>query len=469
MNTSQYLDPKEYQKFLVEQQNEKVKQQVAPAFEKPLNSPAALNLAKEIFKTKQNEIQQALQKDGSGFNENNPGPAFKAVLATIEKQIKEELAKASKAQPTSKQQLNNSLEQDYSELEVVDEDIFNRAASRLRAGKEAIFGGKVGQQPRNPRETAFLDRFNTFKKQMGSHLKELQLDLGKASDVDKTIKDNVSTMVSTINQQFGITPSASKFQELRHKVTSGALKVGLGGVALGTAAALVGPTVGALGLGAAAKGAVTYGLAGGISSMVKDLAYGQKPSAKKALTAATIGAAAGGIGGHLLGGQAAAPQQDMSGMADLSQTKSGFQVPNKILPGYQSHGAELDALAQTKTSSIDSAAQAPVADYAQSAKELGHQMSGASGLVPGVAGDDVLNSSMEVLRQQGIIGSNKAGQSIPSPAIYNYIAKVAKVDPDHAQRIVDYIKDMPKEEALDKFSKAARKSGEAVKLLRAVK
>lgn len=457
MNTSQYLDPKEYQNFLVEQQNEKIKQQIAPAFEKALNSPAALNLAKEIFKTKQNEIQQALQKDGSGFSENNPGPAFKILLTAIEKQIKEELLKASKSQP-NKQQLNNSLDQEYDDLKMMDENIFNRAASRLRAGKEAIMGGKVGQQPRNPREVAFIDRFNTFKKQMGSHLKELQLDLGKASDVDKTVKNNVSTMVSTINQQFNIVPSSSKFQELRHKVTSAGLKLGIGGVALAGAAVLIGPTAGALGLGAAAKGAVTYGLSGGIASLVKDLAYGQKPSVKKAIVATTIGAVVGGIGGHLLGGGQTTVPQDMSGMADLSQTKSGFQVPDQILPNNQSPQIP-----------DYSTADAPVADYAQSANELGQQMSGSSGLTSGVPGDDVLSNSMEVLRQQGIVGVNKAGQAIPSPTVYNYIAKIAEADPEHGQRIVDYIKDMPKEDALDKLSWTARKSGEALKLLKAIK
>ena len=402
MNTSYYLDQKEYQKFLIEQQNEKIKQQIAPALEKTLKDPAVENAAKEIFKKKQNEIQQAMQKDGNGFSPENPGPALKALLATIEKQSKEELATASESQPASKQQLNNSLEQDYSDFEIVDENIFNRTASRFRAGKEAILGGKVGQQPRNPRETAFLDRFSTFKKQMGSHLKELQLDLGKSSDVDKTVKDNVNTMVSTINQQFGITPSASKFQELRHKVTSAGLKIGIGGVALTGAAMLVGPTVGALGLGAAAKGAVTYGLAGGISSMVKDLAYGQKPNIKRALVATTIGAVAGGIGGHLLGGQSAPPVGDASKVADLSNFTGGFQVPKEILtniPDVPSQQAALDALAQVghnKTADVlGNSLQDIVKDWPTMTKTVFGQMTNAG--TPGLGSE----ADLAVLKKLG--------------------------------------------------------------------
>ena len=111
---------------------------------------------------------------------------------------------------------------------------------------------------------------------------------------------------------------------------------------------------------------------------------------------------------------------------------------------------------------------APVADYAQSPTELGQEMSGPSGLTAGVTGDDVLTNSMEVLRQQGALGVNKAGQAIPSPVVYNYIAKIAKADPEHAQRIVDYIKNMPKGDALDKLSWAARKSGDALKLLKTI-
>lgn len=349
MNTSHYLDQKEYRKFLFENE---IKQKATQEAEKLLSQPEILKLVQQLVANRPDLKALAQGKDQNGNPVANAQQKMEQEIKKIEQQVKDELQKNTKS--PSRQQVNNSFEQDYSDLEVVDEDIFNRTASRFRAGKEAILGGKLGQQPRNPKETAFLDRYETFKKQMGKHLKELQLDLGKASDIDQTVKNNVSTMANTLSQTFNINPSTSKFQELRHKVTSGGLKLGIGTAVLTPIVALTAPFAASLGLGATAAGAVSGGLSTGIASMVKDLIYGQKPDIKKAAIATAFGVVGGAMAGNHLGAahQAHAPaNNDMSGMADISNYTGGFQAPH--LPDYQSVEPLLNAAAQVKATAAD--------------------------------------------------------------------------------------------------------------------
>lgn len=398
---------------------QQTKQKFQQQLQDPKTQQAMLKQAEELKAKYQKDIDQALQKDGG-----KPGANVEELLKKIQAALNTQ----------AQQQVKESLD-------LQEEGVFKQMGS-LASGAMKRVGDVMNNRPSDKgfRQEAILKRFQSLQKSVGSHLKELQRDMETTSNVDTKVKDAVNKTIANIEAKHGIAPTSSKFQDIRHSVGKFAQNVATGALLAAPIVALAAPVAAALGLGGAAAAAVTAGISGGSVSMLKDLITGQKPNGKRAVVTALAAAATAGL----------------FKMALDHFSSSG--VASQTTPAQSNSPAP-----------VADVSDAPVADYAQSAKELGQQMSGPSGLTAGVTGDDVLTNSMEVLRQQGALGVNKAGQAIPSPVVYNYIAKIAKADPEHAQRIVDYIKNMPKGDALDKLSWAARKSGNALKLLKTIK
>ena len=87
---------------------------------------------------------------------------------------------------------------------------------------------------------------------------------------------------------------------------------------------------------------------------------------------------------------------------------------------------------------------------------------------PGAPLDQMKQSSHDVLWSKKIMGTTGDGTAIPSPAIQNYIDTLAKSNPDKAQYIIDYIKNMSKIDIDNTLSSSARKSGAAVNALKSI-
>jgi len=192
--------------------------------------------------------------------------------------------------------------------------LMSRAAG-LGGIKDKILGAEPGKQARDYQTDKLTKRYEIFKNALGKHLKELQLDLKTVKNVDPEVKQKVDQIVTGLatSEMGGITPSTSKFQELRH----GAGRIVQG---VGTAAAiavplglLTAPLATSLGTAAATKAGV-----GALTSVAMDLLNGQKPSWKKALAGAAIG---GAVGAGLYG------LQHAGDAASQAATSGGNQPP----------------------------------------------------------------------------------------------------------------------------------------------
>jgi hypothetical protein len=259
------------------------------------------------------------------------------------------------------------------------------------------------------------------------------------SDIDTKVKDFVNRTVSNIETKHGYAPKSSKFQDFRHSAGKFTQNVLTGAVIALPVMALAAPVATAMGLTGVAAAAVAAGMTGGSVSMLKDLVNGQKPNGKRAIVTGLASAAAAGLLQYGMDKFSSSPEVD----SGTSQSPNAPQAPE--------------------------APEAPEVRQAlpvQDPDDLFNTMHGSS-FDPDSSMDQLKQSAQDVLWNKGIIGTD-GGNAVPSPRIQNYIDSLVDSNPEKAQFVIDYIKDMPKSDAQDTFSYGSRKSGDAVKALRAI-
>lgn len=388
-------------------QQQEVKQKAQQEFQSPEAQQAMAKQAEELKAKYATEIQQALQKDGG-----TPGPAVDALLKKIQAELD------AKAQ----QQVKESLQ--------LQEGAFGRLGS-LASGVTKKVGDYMSGKPQSGlgfRQEAILKHFQKLQKNLGSHLKELQRDMETTSGVDTKVKDAVNRTIANIESKHGIAPTSSKFQDFRHKAGKFVQNVATGAVLGAPLVAVAAPLVAAIGLTGAGAAAVTAGLTGGSVSMLKDLISGQKPDGKKAAVAALGAAATAGL--------------MKVGMDHFSGHDAVPEVP------------------KADTNNIDPTDVQSDQSYVQDPEVIKQDFSITQGspLDPNSSLDDIKKHSLEVLRSKGVMGSSR-GQSIPSPAIQNFIDNLAKKNPELTIELVNKLSKLSPQQAQDLLSVAVRKGG----------
>lgn len=407
-------------------QQQEVKQKAQQEFQSPEAQQAMAKQAEELKAKYATEIQQALQKDGG-----TPGPAVDALLKKIQAELD------AKAQ----QQVKESLE--------LQEGAIGRLGS-LASGVTKKVGDFMSGKPQSGlgfRQEAILKHFQKLKTNIGSHLKELQRDMETTSGVDTQVKDQINKTIAGIEKHHGYTPTSSKFQDFRHKAGKFVQNVATGAVLGAPLVAAAAPLVAAIGLTGAGAAAVTAGLTGGSVSMLKDLISGQKPDGKKAAVAALGAAATAGlmkVGMDQFSGHEAVP--------DTQDMEAGHN--NMTADDYQHHAetADIENMTADDYASDQSYVQDP--DVVQQ----DFKITQGSPLDPNSSLDDIKKRSLEVLRSKGVMGSSQ-GQSIPSPAIQNFVDDLAKKNPEVAIDLINRLSKVSPEQAQDLLSVAVRKSG----------
>jgi len=388
-----------------------IKQNFAKQLEEPEVQEAMAKQAEELKAKYQEEIDKALEADGG-----TAGSNVEALLQKIQQEIEAQAQK----------QVKESIE--------LHEGFFKRAGA-LASGAMKRAGDVMSNTPSTKgfRQEAILKRFESLKSSLGSQLRELQRDMETTSNIDTKVKDFVNKTVAKIETSHGIAPKSSKFQDFRHSAGKFTQNVLTGAAIALPVMALAAPVATAMGLTGAAAAAVAAGMTGGSVSMLKDLINGQKPDAKRAAVTGLASAAAAGL-----------LQYGMDKFSSSPEVDSG-------------------------TSQSPNAPQAPEVRQAlpvQDPDDLFNTMQG-SPFDPNSSMDQLKQSAQDVLWNKGIIGTD-GGNAVPSPRIQNYIDSLVNSNPEKAQFVIDYIKDMPKSDAQDTFSYGSRKSGAAVKALKAI-
>jgi len=391
-----------------------IKQNFAKQLEEPEVQEAMVKQAEELKAKYQEEIDKALEADGG-----TAGSNVEALLQKIQQEIEAQAQK----------QVKESIE--------LHEGFFKRVGA-LASGAIKRAGDVMSNTPSTKgfRQEAILKRFESLKSSLGSQLRELQRDMETTSDIDTKVKDFVNRTVANIETKHGYAPKSSKFQDFRHSAGKFTQNVLTGAAIALPVMALAAPVATAMGLTGAAAAAVAAGMTGGSVSMLKDLVNGQKPDKKRALIASLASAAAAGL---------------------LQYGTDKFSSSSEVDSG---------------TSQSPDASQAPEAPEVRQAlpvqdpDDLFKTMQGSS-FDPNSSMDQLKQSAQDVLWNKGIIGTD-GGNAVPSPRIQNYIDSLVDSNPEKAQFVIDYIKDMPKSDAQDTFSYGSRKSGAAVKALRAI-
>lgn len=254
-----------------EQQQAEIKQQLEQQLTKPESQQAILKTAEELFAKYKQQIDAAKAQGDQAVNK-------------LLQQIQNELT-----QQVGKEVQKESLELQEGWLD----RLRSRGAGALRQGKELMKGGS---QPTKGFDThAISKRFEILQNSIGKDLRELERDLGTASNTDTTVKDQVSQMIQTLSTKHNIAPVQSKLGDIRHKIGVGVQNIGTG-VLLGAGlAAAAAPVVAAIGLTGPAAAAVGAGFSGATTSALKDLIYGQKPDAKRAAIMGAGAALAAGL------------------------------------------------------------------------------------------------------------------------------------------------------------------------------
>jgi hypothetical protein len=394
-----------------------IKQNFAKQLEKPEVQEAMAKQAEELKVKYQADIDKALEADGG-----TAGSNVEALLQKIQQEIEAQAQK----------QVKESIE--------LHEGFFKRVGA-LASGAMKRAGDVMSNTPSTKgfRQEAILKRFESLKSSLGSQLRELQRDMETTSDIDTRVKDFVNRTVAKIETQYGYAPKSSKFQDFRHSAGKFTQNVLTGAVIALPVMALAAPVATAMGLTGVAAAAVAAGMTGGSVSMLKDLINGQKPDAKRAIVTGLASAAAAGLLQYGMDKFSSSPEVD----SGTSQSPNAPQAPE--------------------------APEAPEVRQAlpvQDPDDLFNTMHGSS-FDPDSSMDQLKQSAQDVLWNKGIIGTD-GGNAVPSPRIQNYIDSLVDSNPEKAQFVIDYIKDMPKSDAQDTFSYGSRKSGDAVKALRAI-
>jgi len=269
-----------------EEQQAEVKQQVQQALEKPETQQAVQKTAEELFAKYRPQIDAAKAQGQPAVEK-----LLQQIQADLTKQVGQQVQKES--------------------LDLQEEGWFDRLRSRgagaLRQGKEVMRGGA---QPTKGYDThAVTKRYEILQNTIGKDLRELERDLGTTSNTDTTVKDQVSQMIQTLGTKHNIAPVQSKLGDIRHKVGVVGQNIVTGALMGGALVALAAPVIAAIGLTGPAAAAVGAGFAGSTTSVLKDLIYGQKPDAKRAVAAGLTTALTAGLLKYLFGGAQAGGTQ----------------------------------------------------------------------------------------------------------------------------------------------------------------
>jgi hypothetical protein len=388
-----------------------IKQNFAKQLGEPEVQEAMAKQAEELKVKYQADIDKALEADGGTVGSN-----VEALLQKIQQEIEAQAQK----------QVKESIE--------LHEGFFKRTGA-LASGAMKRAGDLMTNTASNKswRQEAILKRFESLKSSLGSQLRELQRDMETTSNIDTKVKDFVNRTVANIETKHGIAPKSSKFQDFRHSAGKFTQNVLTGAAFALPVMAVAAPVAIAMGLTGAAAAAVAAGMTGGSVSMLKDLLNGQKPDGKRAIVASLASGAAAGLLQYGTDMFSSSPEVD----SGTSQSPNAPQAPEvrQALP-------------------------------VQDPDDLFNTMQG-SPFDPNSSMDQLKQSAQDVLWNKGIIGTD-GGNAVPSPRIQNYIDSLVSSNPEKAQFVIDYIKDMPESDAQDTFSYGSRKSGAAVKALRAI-
>ena len=364
----------------------------------------------ELQKKYQDQINQALQKDGG-----KSGASVEALLKKIQAELDAQV----------KQQVRESF--DFSDESLLNEGpldmAMSRAAGAIRRGKE-IMGNVPQQDAKSSAQHAIIKRFEMMQKRVESDLRELERDLTTTSGTDTRVKDAVTNTIAQIGAKHGFTPRQSKFQDFRHGAGKLVQNVATGALLALPIVAAAGPIAAAIGLTGAGAAAATAGVSAGSVSMLKDLIDGQKVNGKKAVFAAITAAATAGL--------------FKWAMDNWMQPNVNPQAP------------------------VENPTAPAISDHQKNIENTVHNFSkehGPSGLN--------LQSQMDwrkvgvgtALRDLGIGGAPGKTSNI----VQNFITD--ELGPKGTKKVMDFIMNMDPQAREQMFSQANRKSGAAIKQL----
>jgi hypothetical protein len=342
-------------------------------------------------------------------------PQLQAKVATMSDEQKQQILQQINSLESNKIKQTEYVQKILSES-YLEEGIFDRLKSRAAGAYGALTGPKPGDtsgKATDYQSQKINKRYEILQNTIGSALKELQRDLKTTKNADPKIQNQVDQMVQTLGSKHAITPVESKLSDVRHSIGKGVQDVG---TSLAIAAPiLAGATAvgGALGLTGVGLGIAKGAVAGGVTSVLKDLLQGQKPSAKKAALTAIAGGAAGGLASYFTGG--AAPT------SGGSQAAAGGQPPvdtsNLSVKGNFMYN-DPSAHVQPGVASIGASAPTP----------SGNEFPILHGSAPNFSGshlDQAKEIFAKTLDAKGAMGTS-GGQSVASPHIMNAVDLLKK-------------------------------------------
>jgi len=326
----------------------------------------------------------------------------------------------------------------------LEEGVFGRAGSMISAAKDRLMGDKpTSNLPL--RVQAVLKHFEKLKTNVGTHLRELQRDMGTTSNIDTKVKDlvnqHIADLGNTAAKHGGITPTQSKLGDFRHAAgravgfLSAAAAVGAATAPLGAAVAGIASLKG---LGAVAAASAVKG---GVFKVVHSLATGQgAPKATdvaKIMALAAVGGVVGNKVGSFLHDVATKPIEAINvpgysedailgGHDPITPADSAPTADGNFTPGIDSDSPiSGEAGAEPPVDPMYSDVDPSSGDTPEQASRDFINQHGEP-LTPGSEVDNIKAYTSRMLRMKGIMGTMSSGESVPSPAVHTVIDKWAQ-------------------------------------------
>ena len=309
--------------------------------------------------------------------------------------------------------------------------LVSRGSGALRQGQELMKGGSAPTKGFDTHKV--LKRFEILQKTIGKDLRELERDMGTSSNKDDTVKQQVSQMIKTLGSEHDINPVQSKLSDFRHKAGVLGQNIVTGAVLGAGVLAIAAPIIATLGITGPAAAAVGAGVSAASTSALKDLIYGQKPNAKRAIVAGVLAATAAGFLRYYLDNASSGIGKAAPTEPTVTTTTPDVPVAKPIMP-------------DTGKIMHNDPTWNPVGEIGK--------------------GVDVTKETVsKILWDKGIIGSSK-GVALPSPAVQKYLDTLIQ-NPETRDKAVDLLnklKDTDPERARKIFSYTARQAGNIGKL-----
>jgi hypothetical protein len=192
------------------------------------------------------------------------------------------------------------IEQSFSQEEIkeesyVEEKLGSRIASNVSGWKRFAMGEKTPTGESNVQSQRVNKRFEIFQKKVGSHLKELQRDLGTTSGADDSVKKQIDGMIAKLESEYSIKPTESKLSDIRHSIGRGVEFVGKAAPLLALGAAAGGALASIAGIAGIPATMLKAATAGALRKAATDVLNGERPDPKKVAKQAAILAVAAPI------------------------------------------------------------------------------------------------------------------------------------------------------------------------------